>query len=78
MKLENIIGDVVAITASLVGFAYVFGLWRMVRPASRVVLLAAGSTPDDGGLYGYYVSTDAGTTFTQQCCEALAMFAPFT
>lgn len=41
-----------------------------VTPADpdRVVLLAAGSTPDGGGLYGYYVSTDAGTTFTQQCC----------
>ncbi len=41
-----------------------------VTPADpdRVVVLAAGSTSDGGGLYGYYISTDAGLTFEQQCC----------
>lgn len=34
----------------------------------RVVVLAAGSTLDGGGLYGHYVSTDAGLTFEMTCC----------
>ena len=33
-----------------------------------VYALAAGTTADGGGLYGYYVSHDAGVTFTQACC----------
>ncbi len=33
-----------------------------------VYALAAGSTPDGGGLYGYYVSHDAGSTFEMACC----------
>ena len=33
-----------------------------------VFALAAGSTPDGGGLYGYYVSHDSGVTFEQACC----------
>ena len=41
-----------------------------VTPADpgRVVVLAAGSTPDGGGLYGMYHSYDAGETFEFMCC----------
>ena len=41
-----------------------------VTPADpdRVVVLAAGSTPDGGGLYGMYQSYDAGETFEFMCC----------
>ena len=41
-----------------------------VTPADpdRVVVLAAGSTPDGGGLYGMYQSYDAGETFDFMCC----------
>lgn len=41
-----------------------------VTPADpdRVVILAAGSTPEGGGLYGYYTSSDAGLTFETACC----------
>ncbi|PCJ81195.1 MAG: hypothetical protein COA49_05660 [Bacteroidetes bacterium] len=41
-----------------------------VSPASpnTIYVLAAGETPDGGGLYGYYVSYDAGVTFSQICC----------
>jgi ABC-type multidrug transport system permease subunit len=41
VRPENIIGDIVAITASLFALAYVLGMWRLVRATSRVVLLAA-------------------------------------
>ena len=34
----------------------------------RVVILAAGSTPDGGGLYGIYQSFNAGETFEFMCC----------
>ncbi len=33
-----------------------------------IYALAAGETAEGGGLYGYYVSNDAGVTFTQACC----------
>ena len=33
-----------------------------------VFALAAGETPEGGGLYGYYVSHDAGETFEMACC----------
>lgn len=33
-----------------------------------VYALAAGETPEGGGLYGYYVSHDAGSTFEMACC----------
>ena len=33
-----------------------------------VFVLASGDTPDGGGLYGYYVSHDAGSTFEMACC----------
>ncbi len=33
-----------------------------------VFALAAGETPEGGGLYGYYVSYDAGETFEMACC----------
>ena len=36
----------------------------------RVVVLAAGSTAEGGGLYGHYVSNDAGLTFEFTCCGA--------
>ncbi len=39
-----------------------------VADPDQVVVLAAGSTPDGGGLYGYYVSSDQGLTFEQVCC----------
>jgi hypothetical protein len=41
-----------------------------VSPAApdRVAVLASGSTPDGGGLYGIFVSEDAGATFAQACC----------
>lgn len=39
----------------------------MAEP-DAVYALAAGSTPDGGGLYGYYVSHDAGSTFEMACC----------
>lgn len=41
MKPENLIGDMVAIIASLVALSYVIGIWRMVRAPSRIVLIAA-------------------------------------
>ena len=33
-----------------------------------VFALASGDTPEGGGLYGYYVSHDAGSTFEMACC----------
>ncbi len=41
-----------------------------VTPADpdRVVVLASGSTPDGGGLYGIYQSSDAGASFEFMCC----------
>ena len=41
-----------------------------VSPAdpNRIVVLAAGSTVDGGGLYGMYQSFDAGATFEFMCC----------
>ena len=33
-----------------------------------IFALAAGETPEGGGLYGYYVSYDAGETFEMACC----------
>jgi hypothetical protein len=38
---ENIIGDVISITASLIAFSFVLGIWRMVHARSRLVLLVA-------------------------------------
>ncbi len=34
----------------------------------KVYALCSGSTPDGGGLFGYYVSSDAGETFEFACC----------
>ena len=39
-----------------------------IAEPDAVYALAAGSTPDGGGLYGYYVSHDAGSTFEMACC----------
>ncbi|MEN6426090.1 MAG: hypothetical protein ABFE13_12045 [Phycisphaerales bacterium] len=41
MMAENLIADVISIIASVVAFLYVFGIWRMVRAKSRLLLLAA-------------------------------------
>ena len=35
---------------------------------NRVYALCSGSTPDGGGLFGYYVSYDSGETFEFSCC----------
>ncbi len=35
---------------------------------NRVVVLASGSTAEGGGLYGHYVSYDAGLSFEFTCC----------
>ncbi len=45
--------------------------WEMavtVAAPDRVVILASGSTADGGGLYGHYVSEDAGLSFEFACC----------
>ena len=41
-----------------------------VSPADpdKVYALCSGSTPDGGGLFGYYVSSDSGETFEFSCC----------
>ncbi len=41
-----------------------------ISPAdpSRIYALCSGSTPDGGGLFGYYVSYDEGETFEFSCC----------
>jgi len=41
-----------------------------ISPAdpSRVYALCSGSTPDGGGLFGYYVSYDEGESFEFSCC----------
>jgi Na+-transporting NADH:ubiquinone oxidoreductase subunit NqrB len=41
LSIDNIIGDLVAVSASLVALYYVFRMWRMIHAMSRLVLLVA-------------------------------------
>jgi hypothetical protein len=41
MRIENVLGDIVATTACFVAFLYVWGIWRMVHAKSRAFLMAA-------------------------------------
>ena len=41
LDMTLIIGDIVGLVACLVAFSYVWGIWRMVRSPSRMVLVVA-------------------------------------
>ena len=41
MTTGNLVGDLIAIVASLVALSYVIGIWRMVHAPSRIILFVA-------------------------------------